>query len=126
MKHTKFLECRIENCNSCKLSLTQDNKNIFTDIANELDMNTKERYLVLPNSICAREILIHHNPDTWKHKVDILAEEMKDVSMDDSYDFMINYFSIERKKLKEIMKKRLDFQRSYVKQPSCGCNCECK
>jgi hypothetical protein len=126
MKHTKFLECRIENCNSCKLSLTQDNKNIFVDIANELDMNTKERYLVLPNSICAREILIHHNPWNWEKKIDNLIDEMKDVSVDDSYEFILNKFPNEINNLRETMKKRLDFQRSYVKQPSCGCNCECK
>lgn len=126
MKNTKFLECRIENCKSCYLSLTQDNKNIFTDIANELNMDAKERYLVLPCSICAREILIHHNPDSWKQKVDTLVEEMKDVSTDDSYKFLINKFPTEINNLREIMKKRLDFHRSYVKQPSCGCNCECK
>lgn len=131
IQNDKLGVCQCEWCKDCPLSLAghPNRKNIFSEIASELQMDDKTRYLILPCSFCAKEIEIHidSKPKNWKRELDKLISEVSDMSFDESYDYIVERYTYQISELKELMKSRLEYFNEYKNKPknTCGCH-ECK
>lgn len=119
--------CDIEWCKTCPLSLSKvDNsitENIFHTIGDELGMTKEERYRVLPCTLCIKEVFINKNPFGWRDELYNLIDEIVKLGVKDAYNYILNKYPDDINRLRDIMKERLDFYRSYVPVESKGC-CE--
>ena len=131
IKEDKLRICQFEWCEDCPLLLAgyPDRRNIFTDIASELNVDKETRYRLFPSYLCGKDIMIHLNSDSkkWLPELDKLISEVSDMSFDESYDYILKRNETEIVELKKNMKSRLDYHNKYKNKPknTCGCNgCE--
>lgn len=110
--------CNIEWCKTCPLALAKGDssisENIFHTIGDELGMTKEERYRVLPCTLCVKEVFIDKNPFGWRDELSNLIDEIAKLNVKDTYSYILDKYADDINKLRDTMKKRLDFYRNSV------------